>query len=113
MTRTLVFDLDGTLAETAPDLIDALNHVLAFDEIEPVPVEAARSLLGAGGRALIQRGYARAGRDLTKDKLDDLFNQFLAFYNDHIADKSTLFPGVFASLARFRADGWKLAVCTN
>ena len=113
MSLTVVFDLDGTLAETAPDLIDALNHVLALDGIEPVPVEAARSLLGAGGRALIQRGYARAGRDLPKEKLDDLFSVFLAFYNDHIADKSTLFPGVVACLDRCRAEGWRLAVCTN
>jgi phosphoglycolate phosphatase len=113
MSRVLVLDLDGTLAETAPDLIDALNHVLARDGIAPVPVEAARSLLGAGGRALIERGYARAGRELPKARLDALFVDFLEFYNAHIADKSTLFPGVRASLDRFRADGWRLAVCTN
>lgn len=113
MQPTLVFDLDGTLAETAPDLIDALNHVLAGDDIAPVPVAAARSLLGAGGRALIERGYAGAGRALTKERLDDLFVKFLAFYNDHIADKTTLFPGVVASLDAFAAEGWALAVCTN
>ena len=113
MSLTLVFDLDGTLAETAPDLIDALNHVLAFDDIAPVPVEAARSLLGAGGRALIQRGYARAGRELSTARLDELFMKFLDFYNDHIADKSTLFPGVRGCLDRFKAQGWRLAVCTN
>jgi phosphoglycolate phosphatase len=113
MSLTVVFDLDGTLAETAPDLIDALNHVLSFDGLDPVPVEAARSLLGAGGRALIQRGYARAGRDLSQDKLDGLFQDFLKFYNAHIADKSTLFPGVRESLDRCRAEGWRLAVCTN
>ena len=110
---TLVFDLDGTLAETAPDLIDALNHVLTGDGIDPVPVEAARSLLGAGGRALIERGYARAGRTLAKERLDALFAEFLDFYNAHIADKSTLFPGVEACLDRCRAEGWRLAVCTN
>src|SRR5579875_2546026 len=113
MQPTLVFDLDGTLAETAPDLIDALNHVLSFDGIAPVPVEAARSLLGAGGRALIERGYARAGVGLGKTRLDELFGLFLAFYNDHIADKSTLFPGARACLERARAAGWRLAVCTN
>jgi phosphoglycolate phosphatase len=113
VSRVLVLDLDGTLAETAPDLIDALNHVLAGDGIAPVPLESARSLLGAGGRAMIERGYARAGRELTKTKLDGLFVEFLAHYNAHIADKSTLFPGVRASLDRFRDDGWKLAVCTN
>ncbi len=113
MSLTIVFDLDGTLAETAPDLIDALNFVLAGDGIAPVPVEAARSMLGAGARALIERGYARAERDLTKARLDALFVEFLNFYNAHIADKSTLFPGVEACLDRFAAAGWRLAVCTN
>ncbi len=111
--RTLVFDLDGTLAETAGDLIGALNVVLDREGIEAVPVAAARSLLGAGGRALIQRGFARAGRDLEGARLDALFQDFLAHYNAHIADNSWLFPGVEASLERFAALGWRLAVCTN
>jgi phosphoglycolate phosphatase len=110
---TLVFDLDGTLAETAPDLIDALNHVLAEDGIAPVPVDAARGLVGAGARALIERGYALGGRALTKARLDASFDDFLQFYNAHIADKSALFPGVEACLDRCRAEGWTLAVCTN
>jgi phosphoglycolate phosphatase len=113
MSRTLVFDLDGTLAETAPDLIGALNFVLAKDGIAPLPVEAARSLLGAGGRALIERGYTRAGRTLSSQRLDALFIDFLEFYNAHIADKSTLFPGVEACLDRCAAAGFVLAVCTN
>jgi len=111
--RTLVFDLDGTLAETAGDLIGALNVVLAADGIEAVPVSAARSLLGAGGRALIQRGYARAGRDLSTQKLDALFVDFLAHYNAHIADNSWLFPGVEKCLDACEAAGWRLAICTN
>ena len=111
--RTLVFDLDGTLAETAGDLIGALNVVLDREGIEAVPVAAARSLLGAGGRALIQRGFARAGRDLSAAKLDALFADFLAHYNAHIADNSWLFPGAEAALDRFAALGWRLAVCTN
>jgi phosphoglycolate phosphatase len=110
---TLVFDLDGTLAETAGDLIGALNFVLASDGIEAVPVSAARSLLGAGGRALIQRGYARAGRELGAAKLDILFADFLAHYNAHIADNSWLFPGVEACLDACAARNWRLAVCTN
>jgi len=113
MPPTIVFDLDGTLADTAPDLIDALNFVLARDGIAPVPVEDARALVGAGARALIERGYARAGRELAKDRLDEVFNLFLHFYNAHIADKSRLFPGVAACLDRCAAAGWRLAVCTN
>ena len=111
--RVLTLDLDGTLAETAGDLIGALNVVLASEGIEPVPVEAARSLLGAGGRALIQRGFARAGRPLETEKLDALFVDFLAYYNAHIAVYSHLFPGVTAALDRFASEGWRLAVCTN
>ena len=113
MSLTIVFDLDGTLAETAPDLINALNYVLHGDGIAPVPVEAARSLVGAGARALIERGYARAGVELSKARLEAQFGEFLKFYNAHIADQSTLFPGVTACLDRFRDQGWRLAVCTN
>ena len=66
---TLVFDLDGTLADTAGDLIGALNVVLAREGVAPLPLASARSLLGAGGRALIARGFAHAGRDLAPAKL--------------------------------------------
>ena len=110
---TLVLDLDGTLAETAPDLIAALNFVLASEGIEPMPVASARWLLGAGGRVLIQRGFAQANRPLDAATLETLFARFLSHYNAHIADHSTLFPGVLESLDRFAAAGWRLAVCTN
>ncbi len=109
----LVFDLDGTLAETAGDLIAALNVVLAHDGIPPLELGRARVLLGAGGRALIERGYAVAGRSLDRDRLELSFRAFLAHYNAHICDHSHLFPGVSHSLDRLQEDGWRFAVCTN
>lgn len=109
----IVFDLDGTLAETAGDLIAALNVVLAQDAIPPLDVTHARVLLGAGGRALIERGFAAAGRSLEKDRLEVLFARFLAFYNAHICEHSFLFPGVLAALDALEAEGWRFAVCTN
>ena len=109
----VVFDLDGTLAETAGDLMGALNHVLAGDGLPPLPVENARSLLGAGGRALLRRGYASAGRPLEDARLETLFRMFLDHYEAHIADHSHLFPGVVASLDRLEARGFVFAVCTN
>ena len=109
----VVFDLDGTLAETAGDLMGALNHVLAGDDLPPLPVAQARSLLGAGGRALIRRGFASAGRPLDESRLDSLFARFLAHYEAHIADHSHLFPGVLASLDALQARGYGFAVCTN
>ena len=109
----LVFDLDGTLAETAGDLMGALNVVLASEGLDAVPLENARTMLGAGGKALIARGFARAGRALPADKHAALFEDFLAHYNAHIADNSWLFPGVVDALDRAAAAGWRLAVCTN
>ena len=109
----LVFDLDGTLAETAGDLMGALNVILASEGLDAVPLENARTMLGAGGKALIARGFARAGRALPADKHAALFEDFLAHYNAHIADNSWLFPGVVDALDRAAAAGWRLAVCTN
>lgn len=109
----VVFDLDGTLAETAGDLIASLNAVLAEDAIPPVAREQARVLLGAGGRALIERGYALAGRSLEPPRLDALFRAFLAYYNDHICDHTYLFDGVVAALDRLQDAGFRFAVCTN
>ena len=117
MTRTiaplLVLDLDGTIAETAGDLIGTLNTILARDGVPPVSLAAGRAMVGAGARALIERGYAAAGRSLEADRLDALFHDFLAHYESRIADESSLFPGFEAMLDRFAADGWRFAVCTN
>jgi phosphoglycolate phosphatase len=109
----VVFDLDGTLAETAGDLIGTLNIILAQDDIAPLSIDQARVLLGAGARALIERGYASAGRSLDKPRLEKLFVEFLRHYNDHICDHSHLFPGVIEALDRLEAAGYALAVCTN
>ena len=110
---TIVYDLDGTLADTAGDLMGALNAVLTNEGLEPLPVENARSMLGAGGRALIARGFAASGRDLAPPKLDALFGDFLAHYNAHIVETTRLYPGVEAVLRAFERAGWRQAVCTN
>ncbi|MGO9423223.1 HAD-IA family hydrolase [Roseiarcus sp.] len=113
MATTIVYDLDGTLADTAGDLMGALNFVLKREGLAPLPVENARSMLGAGARALIQRGFAASGRELSPEKLEVLFGDFLAHYNAHIADLTQLYPGVLAALDAFAAAGWVQAICTN
>src|SRR5271157_3139124 len=113
MATTIVYDLDGTLADTAGDLMGALNFVLKREGLAPLPVENARSMLGAGARALIQRGFAASGRELSPQKLEVLFGDFLAHYNAHIADLTQLYPGVETALAAFARAGWRQAVCTN
>ena len=109
----LVFDLDGTLVDSAHDLMGTLNHVLASCEVAPLPLDSARSLLGAGARALLRRGFAAQGITLDDARLERLFSQFISHYSDHIADKSPLFPGVLAALDALEADGFRFAVCTN
>jgi phosphoglycolate phosphatase len=110
---TIVYDLDGTLADTAQDLMAALNAVLGLQGLAPLPVENARSMLGAGARALIERGFAASGETLDPQKLEVLFGDFLAHYNAHIADFTQLYPGVEKALSAFARMGWRQAVCTN
>lgn len=113
MRGTVVFDLDGTLAETAPDVMATLNVLLQREGLPLLPVSAARTLVGAGAKALIERGFKAAGHPLSPEKLESLFADFLVHYLDHVADLSFLFPGVEAALAGLADQGHLLAVCTN
>ena len=109
----LVFDLDGTLAETAGDLVASLNHVMALENAALVPLARARNMVGHGARNLIQQGLAASGRTVNAARLEVMFVEFLTYYEAHIADHSHLFPGVVAALDRFEAAGFAFAVCTN
>jgi phosphoglycolate phosphatase len=110
---TIVFDLDGTLAETAPDIIGTLNVVLAREGLAPLPVSKARDLVGAGARALIERGFKLYERPLSQNRLEELFQVFLEVYAGRVADESHLYDGVLTAMDKLRAAGHKLAVCTN
>lgn len=109
----LVFDLDGTLAETAGDLIATLNFILIREGLRKLPMEEARPMIGAGMRTLIKRGFSADGIALPDEKLENLFLAFLAHYEDHITEETRLYPGVVEALDRFEAAGWRFAVCTN
>jgi phosphoglycolate phosphatase len=110
---TIVFDLDGTLVDTAPDLVDTLNVVFAREGLPPVPYDTARNLIGGGARAMIARGIEAEGRVLTPAKLEQLFADFIAHYTEHVADRSQPFPGVIDALNVLAYRGCRLAVCTN
>ena len=110
---TIVFDLDGTLVDTAPDLISALNVVLDREGLPPVPLHAARNMIGAGARKLIERGLEAEGRAMTVKELDRMTADFIAYYGEHIADASRPFEGLESALDDLAASGCRLAVCTN
>jgi len=108
---TIIFDLDGTLVDTAPDLIDTLNVILGREGLPAVPYDEARALIGHGARSMIERGLAIAGRPA--GDIERLFGDFVAYYADHVADRSRPFPGVEAALDTLAGRGCTFAVCTN
>jgi phosphoglycolate phosphatase len=109
----VVLDLDGTLAETAGDLISTLNVIMRLEGLDEIPFVKAKDLIGAGAKALIERGFQTAGRELRPDKLETLFQFFLTHYEANIAVHSHLFEGVPDALDALQRDGFRLAVCTN
>jgi phosphoglycolate phosphatase len=109
----IVFDLDGTLIDTAPDLVATLNVVLTKEGLPPAPYDQARTLIGGGAKAMLARGLAAEGRDPSPAQLDKLFADFINYYSAHIADHSRPFPELEQTLDRLADSGFKLAVCTN
>ncbi|HEY8334996.1 MAG TPA: HAD-IA family hydrolase [Tardiphaga sp.] len=109
----VVFDLDGTLVDTAPDLINALNYVLDREGLAPVPMHLARNMIGAGARKLIERGLELEGRTATVAGIDRLTADFIDHYAAHIADFSRPFEGLEEALNALSAQNYRFAVCTN
>ncbi len=109
----VVFDLDGTLVDTAPDLIDTLNLILGRHDYPAVAFEEARGMVGAGVKVLLQRGLASKHIVPPADEIDRLFEEYLEHYAAHVADRSRPFPGLTEALDTLEAEGFILAVCTN
>ena len=97
---TIVFDLDGTLIDTAPDLIDALNFTLAGHALPTVPYARARALIGGGAWGMIEQALILEGRSAARGDVDKLYASFVARYGEHIADRSRPFPEVEPVLER-------------
>ena len=106
----IVFDLDGTLVDTAPDLTSALNHALSRHGHLAVSAATVRSAVGLGIRVMIEETLRRLG---ASDDVDEMLAKFLAYYEANIARESWPFPGVVVVLERLAAEGATLAVCTN
>ena len=112
LPRSILFDLDGTLVDTAPDLAGAMNHVLALCGRAALPVDDVRHLVGHGARALITRGLAATG-DPATHLVEQYFPDFLDHYAANIANASRPFDGVEAALDALAAQNCVLSICTN
>jgi phosphoglycolate phosphatase len=109
----IAFDLDGTLVDTAPDLMGTLNTVLGEEGLPPLAYETAPLLVGRGAKVMLERGFAADGRPLEEPDTSRLFARFIEVYLGRIADHSAPFEGVIASLDALEAQGAILAICTN
>ncbi|MEH6743366.1 HAD family hydrolase [Hyphomonas sp.] len=110
---TIVFDLDGTLVNTAPDLLEALNHVLTQADFAPVTLDTIETMIGQGARAMIVQGLLAHGVTPSDSDLDAFLEQFLDYYAANIADHSHAFEGAVEALTGLADRGAILAVCTN
>jgi phosphoglycolate phosphatase len=110
---TIVFDLDGTLVDTAPDLVRALNETMDLEGLPRAKLETVRLMVGQGARVLIERSAGLHGVTFSADRLDQLTNEFIGFYRADIARDSKPFPEATEALDELAALGAKLAICTN
>ena len=109
----VVFDLDGTLVDTAPDLVASLNHTIEAHGLAPVGYEDLTHLVGHGARAMIERAFRLRGRPIGDEEFPPMLDRFIAHYLAGMPGESRPYPGLTASLDRLRDAGMILAVCTN
>ncbi len=113
LAATVVFDLDGTIADTAPDLIDAANAALIAGGFAAPPADAIRKAVGFGAVAMLESGLAAGGHKVDAERVRQLAAALIAHYEENIAAKTRLFPGFAEVAASLRLEGAKLALCTN
>ena len=111
--KTIVLDLDGTLADTNRDLIPVLNRTTATVGLPPVSMEDTGHVVGYGVLAMIRKAFALHDEPLTQEMTDHLFAIYLDDYEDNLAVNTILFDGVVTALDHLLSEGWRLAVCTN
>ena len=110
---TIVFDLDGTLIDTAPDLAAAANHALGLLGLEPLSITELHPFIGHGSKAMIDAGLRFYKRNVEENELNRLHDRFLVFYEGNVAVASRPFEGIPELLDGLRGAGARLAVCTN
>ena len=107
--RAVIFDLDGTLIDAAPDLAAKLNQLLATEGLAPLPLAAVKTMIGDGPGVLVQRGFAAHGRQMRPEHLE----LFLALYPQDPVRYTVVYDGIIPALEQLKAQGRKLGVCTN
>ncbi|TNC73310.1 HAD family hydrolase [Rubellimicrobium roseum] len=113
MRGTVIFDLDGTLVDSVPDLADTLDEVLTGLGLAPVGLEGARALIGHGIPRLVQGALTLRGHDVDDAEATAIVERFVRLYGGRLSQRTRAYPGAEAALERLAGAGWRLAVCTN
>lgn len=111
--EALVFDLDGTLIDSAPDVCASVNRVLTANGRRALTLDEAKDMVGWGGRVLVEKAFALTGAPGTAEEIDATLHGFLATYAAHPVEHTTVFPGAREALDRCQAAGIAMGLCTN
>jgi phosphoglycolate phosphatase len=109
----VVFDLDGTLLDTHADLVESLNHTIAALDLQPVTYADLTHLVGHGAKVMIERACKLRNHPLSETEVPPLLERFIAHYTETMPGHTKPYPGVVAAMGGLKAQGIKLAVCTN
>lgn len=110
---TIVFDLDGTLVDTHPDLIGTLSWLLEDEGLDGIDFAEAKRLIGHGMRPMVEKALKLKGRGQTQAEVDEVFARYIGVYETRLTRESRPFPGMIEALDRLAGEGMVLAVCTN
>lgn len=113
LNPVLVLDLDGTLVDSKPDLVAAINVAITSVGLSKISSNAIGETVGQGARAMITRAHEVQNQPIEEDIFEQIFDIFQDYYYNNVANYSKVYPGVQAALNRFANNGWVLAVCTN
>jgi phosphoglycolate phosphatase len=113
MFNALLFDLDGTIIDSAPDVCSSLNRALDAMERPPITVEDTKMLVGFGARTLCDKALAMTGEPASEDDVELLLTGFLDGYRKNPCEHTIIFPGALDALNLFLGAGIQLGICTN
>ena len=111
--KCVAFDLDGTLIDSGPDLLDSLNFVLQKNHLNTIDSSIIGNLVGGGAEAMIRRGYAYLNKKLEEKIIPELINQFLEYYESNCTKKTKLYPNILEILKSIKEKEIKICICTN
>ncbi|MDG4884520.1 phosphoglycolate phosphatase [Mesorhizobium sp. WSM4884] len=111
--RAILFDLDGTLIDSAPDIAAAVNELLAGRDLPPLRVDQVRAMIGGGVRKLVERAFTASGAPLLAGALDEVNRAMAPIYRRHLTGLTRLMPGVREVLTHFHLNGIAMGVVTN